>query len=383
MAARSIGTLLAVYLLSGCLSLPGPSHGGPAFSAPVRSWGLGLEVPSELPPLGAFWENASEIERLESFLAHDGVEILRECGQGNASEVLGDLAQDYHLTAIEDVYHGCSQSAYRDDEVLVGQARASGTEAAVYQRLRADALAALERAQAALDRFEGPGTVVEAEVLYKIVNRHLFDRESVNTAANSFAGYEEDRRPINLENAYLQLLVPSLESNVTLQLLQRYPWTRPVCEAPDLDALSGRYQAKYDHALALAKSYAQPGDEEWVSNMYGSLLKVTGPRFEFSRDHGYWASLLGGETYLNWDVGYLENYTASKLPTREEASYLVAQYRNSTRTLVTEYDLSSLLGQLDFDYPWEGNEWQPIRALTVSSLGWEFDQLRCNAPSTS
>lgn len=373
-----LGLLFGSILISGCTS-PAPAAQADDDSI---SFGLGLAVPVELPRPASFAEPAEEMQRLEGFLREEADAILGACGSAHPlNATFKILDEGHHLTALDELETACSQPARDTVWDVADDAMSNGSENDTYQTLRAAALDAMMNLTERLDAHPAPGSVVEAALLGKLASMHRSWADSIDTSALYFGPYQDGtaRDGLQLRNVYGNLIVAPVAMNLLLEILDRYPWRETPCQSPDLDDLKSEALSLVNQAISLAEELADPEDANYVSTVYGGLVKGHKPHIEYYAEHDWWPGLLYKKMLMEWDIAYWENYTADPVPTQEEAQFLVAQYRNETRTLWTERTLRGVVERVHYEgFPWEeSHPATTIKVLTLPALQDPYMQLDC------
>ena len=386
---------LLLATTSGCLDgLAGPVPSGssaelgdasPA-SARIAPLGLGIDVPPELPPAGPFREDRQHLATLERFLTDEGGRMLGRCGHPDGSRtVKAELEDERHLFAVEGLISACSRPTQELDQFYADNAIRDGNEEHVRDDLHARAVSALANLTKRLDEHPGPGNAVEAQLLYALMVLHQFNRASIETAMLLWIPYEDGSRRDNLQlrNVYLNLLGPRAESEIMVELLDRYPWSGLTCSKPDMVALGDRVASTLSKAAASAEANAEDSDKKrrfW----YGKLFNATIPNFEFYREHGWWLGMLAVEVKAEADLVYWDNRTyAPAWPTMEEAKFLLAQKRNESRTLWHEEMLSQYLFLFEDEFMQSLHPWAtfledgPPAFMADVATRWPYDGLVC------
>src|SRR5439155_7119428 len=118
-----------------------------------------------------------------------------------------------------------------------------------------------------------------------------------------------------------------------------------------------------------------------VNEVYGNVLKGLQPNFAYYSAKGWWPALLGQEKSVTLDLGILGTHATNRLPTRDEATHLLAQHESTRRALDTEELMQAFEGQLGSGIPWEKDASRAREALALSAMTSGFATLRCEAPS--
>lgn len=374
--AKVTAIAMLVLTLSGCATAP---EAGPSATL-SRSWGIGIQVPQALPGPAAWQEGPSEIAKLDEFLRNDVRVMVESCGHSEAhADLLRAWKQGDAMGAFDVIYLACSPDTNGEAQNLANQAREHHSEQAEFERLTRRAQEAMESLLARPEFEAGPGSLLDAEILNRFFSLHnsfVSMREIANT---TFSAYLADNRSVpNLLTAFDNLLSIPPSQGITFRLLDAFPWTAGQCGSPSIDSLFQSISSRLERAIRIAGSYSDQDDANFVTNMYGSLVKGTKPAIEFYKTHGWWPGLVASSGELDWKLAFWENYTTEVLPSREEGRYLISLYRSEQRNLISEGPVLSLLSQVDSG-EWEASEIPGLRALTLSGLHWEFDAVRCGA----
>jgi hypothetical protein len=183
----------------------------------------------------------------------------------------------------------------------------------------------------------------------------------IETADRSFADYNRTHRDVSLDTAYLNLLESTNTRDVFTYFVARWPWSEGVCAHPDLDTLKARISAEIAWVLNTSRMVEPPREGEPLSQIYGYTHKGTLVAFQYYAAHGWWQPMLGLLTTLSWDRGHLETHQDNRLPTREEANYLFAQYQSTNRTWGIET-------RMDY-FKWQLGNWSEPEFLARGALG--------------
>ena len=366
------GLSLAICgVLSGCLTAePTPDAIDGDLPAPGRGLHLG-----DAPPPAPFLEDAAELAALRRTIEAAGAAMEHECPTISANSVAGMLDEGRPLDALLGLEDGCTGSPATFTHFFAYDSHAAGTAEENYTRMRAKSDANHARARAAIASVEAD-TMLEAEFEYFLAVQDQHVRSNRNNAERSMAAYRADPSGPPLANAFLQVSVAANVDNLTVSLIQAHDWDAHSGCPPQAGDVSRLAHGRFDQARALAAAQAPATEAEWVTKMYGHLVKVTGDIMEAGE--GDAAIQAGVATDVSWDLGYWQNYTASTLPTREEAEYLIAVYRSHTRTLLTEFRLGDIVDFMEDPMrEWADMRTTAIRILALPSFVSEFEKFLC------
>jgi hypothetical protein len=346
--------------------------------------GLDLQVPHSLPLPGRFAED-SDLASFAAFLVVEGGKILAECGNSNGGERVRLYLdrQDFH-NAIHYLFYGCEGDESRAYAEL---AISESQERATYDLLRAEALSAYEEARRRLNELPGPGTRTEAQYISYLMVRNIWDHLRIERAAPLVWNPYEDgsaRDRLQLQNAYLQLLNARGGSENIMKIIERYPWTSPSCIAPDLDGLLYRIDRSVNRTLALARGHGHDDVDvplEGVHFHYTWVRDWLLPDLELARRDGWWPRLLALEVHFESWVSYWESFSAPAWPTLEEAEYLLALFRNESRSIFAEQAIEPHLvyfeeRRSDGELGWR-RAVDPPQVLRLMALRWPWAELDC------
>jgi hypothetical protein len=361
---RKAPLLILVLLLPGCGTPATPQPGSPTTADPFAH-----AVPPTGPPK-PFAENHTELEALGDFL-RNAIPALR-CLGPNRNGVAEALQDQNPMGAVSGLYTACADPAFEASTPMALRAIENGTENATFLQLQEKALAAQRAADEALDSIR-PTTLVGLELQERLIAEWEFNHSNLRLASMQMEAYWNTQSPPHrrslLTNGFLQLMVPALEANVTLYIVQNYPnWQNGDC--PVIERLRHELPALAHQALALANRVADPEDAEFIDNPYGATRKLILPVLNATLEHGWNGGIMGAWARLKWNNAYFENMS-SPLPDQQQTVNLLEQYRRHTRTGFTEREVLSLIqsAQYESPRPWEERGETVARlALTVSAL---------------
>jgi hypothetical protein len=375
--------LIAAVLASGCL---GPSVDPAEVALRLPPLGLGLEIPAALPPPGPFVEGKG-LEALEDFLRGEGQAILAECQSPNpqAPVILQYIAEENYAYAIEDLIWACTGESNRQ---LGREAMNTGTEEETYELLHGFAMEALASARAALSAHPGPGNPTEAQLLMYMMRKHVRDALFIEHAESSYwAAYQNGtfRDYVTLINAYLSLTGPTDRSWAMIEILDRYPWSAPPCEPPDFESLAERTRESLDTAFATARSYGYDvRTEQGLRNRFSDALYEIDREFKLALELGWWPLLIHYEYRAERQVAYWDSFSLEAWPTFEEARFLLAAWRNESRSISQEAGFQPHLwyfSNLERQemHPWDTDYTQYGGAAFMRHVGhrWPYADLVC------
>ncbi len=332
----------------------------------------------ELPSPGPFAESKSDLLILHTFLVKNGTDILAKCGYDDSTGEIRRAADDgAYLHGLESIIRGCARPLEDRDREYAEEAIQEGTEHETFEEFYHAAQQVVDRVALKLNADSGPSTVVEAEVLYQLMDRHHFGLQMMDTAIRYWEPYQQgtDRDTLQLQNAYLNLLGARGEADAIEQILDKYPWGNDACEFPEASALERRVHEKLATALELAKP-----DTLWRNRLVNFLK----PEIDYYRNQSWTIGLLPMEVLLETHLAYWENVTQEdSWPTREEAEYLLAERRNTSRTLWTETVLWQFVMYFEdpdseYFYPWANTESGAAAFMGKMAVRPAFDVLECN-----
>lgn len=369
---------LLVSMMAGCLA-PDSSD-----ELPIR-WGLGLTLPSQLPPPGPFREGTENTTALLQAMNRTIAQVLRDC---HAEDPARASEEAWNIMASGRVYGGirvainaCSNRS-EQARLLTEATRRNGTEWQVYSQLRQKAREAMAEMEDLLSRLPPPGSMADAQLLRSMMIRHTNLREFLGTADSLFEGYNKSRNPLNLESAFLNVLNPINGKDPTIFFLARWPWSSGICNPPDLARLVAWMDSEIEWILAEALRVEPPPkdaplEDIPITEIYGAVLKSIEPAFRYYASLGWWPGMLADVHLLTWYRGVLETHAHNHLPTREEARYLVAVHQSRNRSWDTETQIQALQGRIDGPASWEAHEPEARQALALSKMRSGFSDLRC------
>lgn len=352
---------------------------------------MGLDVPDVLPTPAAFREGEAELEWIRHQLASALANMTDPCFGPNATE---EGARPFfeaarHLGAIRDgAMRACKielRSQERVDRSWASLWIAQGRAEAVYEENRTRASAALTRALEALRNMPAPSSVTGAQVQAFLWQIHETDWIILNQSAEgSYGRFREGGNPDSLVNAVLNAQLAAVESMVTTVLAQNVDWVgaEPGCvwRAPPLDSVWERVSAKRDRALELAWARWPADDANYISDHLGRLVQDWGPKADFYHNQSSVLGLLWVESLFDWSIAY--DSLQPPYPTLDEATYLVAKYRNHTRTLFTEFYIVTYVDQFAASPPWDEDHPEgAMGAASMEALKWPFAGFECAADS--
>jgi hypothetical protein len=383
MHGRVILTLLFLLpFLAGCLA---PAHK----DSPQFTFGLGLQVPQQLPAPRPHAEPADEVMELQAFLETNATRIKDDCH--NAGATPGWLGQRYDeghlLSSIRIILDTCSLPDHELGTRMARAATANGTRTRTYGALLGAASSALNETEAVLDSVFHPATVSESEYLAELMGEHLINEHILQTAQN-FVKREgiEGASELNLLNSFNNFLLVRGRADAIQRLALEYPWREGSrCAPPDLNRLFQDTAAGYQRILAIGNASTPAEDSTNIGNLHGSTLISTWPTIRTAIDKNWWPVVLAGKSGLAWRDTYWQLHNrGATLPTYEEALYLVAKFRNETRTLSTDGRAAAVADDLvlteDY-YTHDPN--MGLQVLSLASTKWAFGAVTCARAASS
>ncbi len=353
--------------------------------------GMGLEVPDELPLPGPFLEGP-DLLLLEEFLFQEGRQILKECEREHVADgVESLLVEERYAKAINAFMTGCATQGYHQ---IAQQAMVEGNEKGVYQDLMVQANASMKDLRQRLNNHTGPGNAVEASFLSHAMGRNILGELSLIRSAPLFWEPYEDGRArdqLQLRNAYMQPYRNIQYAEVVVKTLERYPWTSPPCVPPDVPALTQQIEETIDLALDKAVELGHDGPGEWgrVNPHYEEITVWLEPELELAKQDDWWPRLLSLKVSVEGRLAYFESFSAPAWPTFEEAEYLLAQFRNETRSAYTEQAMDSHISYFSDEFHQSRYDWDtditfgPPGFMRLMALSWPYEGLDCPANPTT
>ena len=362
--------ILAMLVLSGCMTAPRET-------AEPR-YGLGLEIPSQLPPPGPYLEGSAVVHAFRQKVQAMLPQVLQACGANvTTAEIRKALDLDPLYAGVYGVYGQCQGDISAEANRIAREAKRNGTEEETYAHYVAQAKASLEREIALLDAAPTGGTVAEVEMVSKLQSEVLGRALAFETIQGWMDHYlNVSRDEFDLSNVFINLM--SYETT-TKRILDTYEWTNSTCHIPNQDQLEQRVKDKLEHAIELARKWDNPETPE-ASNAYGTLTQSFQPMIAFASEHDWWQLLLRDEMEMDHIIAEYETQGADALPTPEEARYLVALYWNQSRNLVFQDRLDSLADQMEYALGggWYEDDLRPRMALGLAQVEWTYSQVICN-----
>jgi hypothetical protein len=260
---------------------------------------------------------------------------------------------------------------------LAKSARENRTEAATFDRLHRGAVAAVQTQADRLTARPQPGTLADTQVLARLMSTNSFFSRVISTAERAFASYNSTHNPLDLDSAFLNTLRPTLGTAPLTAFVEAYPWSTGVCQAPDTLALATRLRTEVGWILNESKRLEPPSPDLPISEIYGSTLKTTLPNLQHYTQHAWWPALLRLSRAVSLDRAMLETYANNRLPTREEARFLVAEYQHNHRSWDTESIVADLGSRINDRADWEDHVPEAREALALAKMEAAFTGLRC------
>ena len=371
---RLLAVALAI-LLAGCAK---PDETEDA-EVEIR-YGLGLEVPSPLPPRGPFLEGGTVVTDLRAKLEQMVPAVLEGCGAPfTPEEIASAMDSDLLYASIYAVYNNCQRNLWPEAERMAKEAKRNGTEKQTHARYLSEARASIDRQARLIDTVSQGATVAEVEMVSKIQAQLIMKVVGLDTQQRAMDHYlNVSQDEFELANVFVGLMFGPDEAT-TQAILQTYPWTASSCRLPGAENLEARIYSKLEKALDLARQWERPGDAEFVNRPYGALLKGHVPMVAYASERDWWQVLLRVEMELDDIIAYYQTFEINILPTQDEARYLVALYWNQSRSLVIQDRLDSLAYQMEYTgLSWEENDLRARQALSLSKMEWTFAQVVCD-----
>ena len=377
MQLKTLVLVLMVPLLTGC-SEPEAKPEDPIV------WGLGLDLPAELPPPGPFLEDDSELQHLFAFANESIRPMFDRCEHPDRPErFVSNLAAKRDMYAFIHLRDVCEKSDSQASRAAAMAAIANGTEVSEFQARSERMNATLDALVDALHALPTPRTRTDAEFhawIARYVHERILYREG---AISNYQSYIETKgqqyAEMHLINAFRTTFNVPRYAEAYLHFMQDYDWTWQdgACALPAVEAAHAEIQASYDRALELAQDLADPDDAQWISTFYGDLVKIRKPSIAFYAREGFVPALLHLQHDLDFQVAYWENLTTDRRPTLEEAEWLIADHHARGRALAMEdvwTNEYAVMKQADF---WEADPDTAVRPIALQAVHWRFADLQC------
>lgn len=372
----------AVFLFAGCLQAIGEdsedaTNATTAVGAEGPMFGLGLAIPDEFPVPANWSEGDAEVAAFGEFILGDGQRVLEGCNAPNSSNeyVIERVAEGRYLGAISAILSGCATSSWMDYSKVADEAIRNNREVEVYLELREQAVKSW---RAELDQLNSaePGSLVDAQFFGFAASQSFFANESLKLASTMMAAYNDTQRSIDYETALLNVMAIRDESTASAELLALYDWKAPACQPPAFEVVRDRMRERLEEHTTLAWKVAEPGDDEHLHSPIGRLLRGQWPNFEYFVKYEWTAALLFSEPDDIWAYEFFLEPKNQRLPTPEEAAFLIAEYRSTTRTIQTEGTVLGMLEHLSEEgRPWD--EDQARYAHRLDALVWQMEEMDC------
>jgi hypothetical protein len=291
----------------------------------------------------------------------------------------GEIARQNLLRAVDRILAACEGPAWRLSEKMAEQAIANGTEERDFWRLQARANQSMAEAADYISRYlASPGTVVDAEVQDHIMFQHTSYLLNFNGARRSLDGYRQNHNRLDLNTAFLNVLVPLYGVDSTAHFMARFPWSKGVCEAPDVAVYGAKLMGQISHLMNESLRLEPPSEGFPVNEIYGALLKGSNIVVPYLVQREWWPGVVGEAGTLTLFQGILDTHASNRLPTQAEALYLFALHQRDNRTLTGEGEMRYFNGQLNSHSSWEENhEFEARKALALSKMRSGFQDLHC------
>ena len=298
----------------------------------------------------------------------------------------GYLGGHFHVAAIHEVIDACWARDVRRSDELAAEAFGTGDEKRVYDELLAEAMAALNRTALSIDLHLNPGNTVEATFILRILQNYAGEFASLEGAASWWERYESgtERTELLLDGVYVNVLVAQSTAETIETMLELYPWDAKPCMPPELGDSLADTAARFERARIAADAYVEQ-HPDYYGAARSDLVRNLVPKFELYQERGWWPGLLASIEASKAAVSYWENVTrpVSELPSFDEAILYLAEYRNTTHTMQTDWVLSEFRWALEGNKTRARNEWTtdpdlgPARFVAALEWDWPFRDLKC------
>ncbi len=354
------------------------------FDPYVRTWGLGLQIPPEPPEPAPYVEDAAELAELENFIDNYGQELLDGCPYpGNYSYIRQSIGEDY-LNIIFSMLNECGFSrAAQEAPNEAEKAFNNKTYLDRYDELRANAIDSIHQTDEEWQVKAKPGTIVQLEV-YMILLRarsyadalisisEEYYRQTIEMANN---GANDEDIVNGLHLAFANAMFAQTNSDALYRFINAYPWDGGTCEGDksiDYFQLAGE---KINQLISTARQKEEFGYEGRIElNLEDDLKKDYEYFLAIDEPFGALYSLMEAI----WITEYYTLFESRKLPTVEEAQYLIALHRSEQRDLLTEkfsMELKQAVDAADPEYTW--SHLPAIRTLALQELKFPLDNVQC------
>ncbi|MCA1812304.1 MAG: hypothetical protein LC623_09895, partial [Halobacteriales archaeon] len=190
--------LLLLFLtgaLAGCAKAPVASDATSALPAHYAPrYGLGLNV-SHVPPPGRFVENATDLDRLASFIWAWGPPTLRECGVNNTAGLQKLMEGRWYLGALNLIFDQCRD---RHNDETQREAQEDEKRGVADKRIAAMLVEQSQTLNDTIQAFSArpwPTSATDLEVLGWVMRRVVWEESSFRSSFNLAANYTAHHTP--------------------------------------------------------------------------------------------------------------------------------------------------------------------------------------------